>query len=139
MFFKRMIDNPDIAKLLLRLSLGGLMLFHGIHKVTHGIGFIQKTVAGANLPQWLGYGIYAGEVLAPLLILFGYLTRPAALLQVVVMVMAIILVHSGELLSLDAHGAYILEVQFLYLFGSVALFFLGSGRYSMSGGRGLWD
>ncbi|TNJ35992.1 DoxX family protein [Prosthecochloris vibrioformis] len=139
MFFKRMIDNPDIAKLLLRLSLGGLMLFHGVHKVMHGIGFIQQAVAGANLPQWLGYGIYVGEVLAPLLLLFGYFTRPAALLEVIVMVMAVILVHPGELLSLDTHGGYALELQFLYLFGSLALFFLGAGRYSMSGGRGLWD
>ncbi len=53
MFFKRMIDNPDIAKLLLRLSLGGLMLFHGVHKVMHGIGFIQQAVAGPTFPSGL--------------------------------------------------------------------------------------
>ena len=31
-----MLLNPDLAKLLLRLCVGGLMLFHGIFKITHG-------------------------------------------------------------------------------------------------------
>lgn len=135
----RIIHNNDLGKLLLRLPVGGLMLFHGIHKLKNGLGFIEKTLADAGFPVYLSYGVLLGEVLAPLLIIFGILSRPAALLQVFVMVAAIYLVHAGELLALTQHGGHALELQFLYLFGSLAVVFLGSGKYSVSRGRGLWD
>jgi uncharacterized membrane protein YphA (DoxX/SURF4 family) len=32
--------NNDLGLLVLRVSLGGLMLFHGIHKLVFGVGFI---------------------------------------------------------------------------------------------------
>ncbi|MCG8341487.1 MAG: DoxX family protein [Chlorobiales bacterium] len=136
---ERIIQNNDLGKLLLRLSVGGLMLFHGIHKLKSGLGFIEKTLTDAGLPTYFSYGVLLGEVLAPLLIILGILSRPAALLQAFVMVAAIYLVHSSELFSLTQHGGHALELQFLYLFGSLAIVFLGSGSYSLSRGRGLWD
>lgn len=135
----RIIHNNDLGKLLLRVPVGGLMLFHGIHKLRNGLGFIEKTLADAGLPTYLSYGVLLGEVLAPLLIILGILARPAALLQAFVMVAAIYLVHTGELLALTQHGGHALELQFLYLFGSLAVVFLGSGQYSFSRGKGLWD
>ena len=135
----RVLHDNDLGKLLLRLSVGGLMLFHGIHKLKNGLGFIEKTLADAGLPTYLSYGVLFGEVLAPLLIILGVLSRPAALLEAFVMVAAIYLVHAGELFSLTKHGGHALELQFLYLFGSLAVVFLGSGKYSISRGRGLWD
>lgn len=48
------------------------MLLHGIAKLTHGIDFI-KSVAGV-----FAYGVYVGEVLAPIAILIGFRTRIAA-------------------------------------------------------------
>lgn len=135
----RIIHNNDLGKLLLRVPVGGLMLFHGIHKLKNGLGFIEKTLADAGFPAYLSYGVLLGEVLAPLLIILGILSRPAALLQAFVMVAAIYLVHTGELFSLTQHGGHALELQFLYLFGSLAVVFLGSGKYSVSRGRGLWD
>lgn len=136
---ERILHNNDLGKLLLRLSVGGLMLFHGIHKLKSGLGFIEKTLVDAGLPAYLSYGVLLGEVLAPLLIILGVLSRPAALLEAFVMVAAIYLVHAGELFSLTKHGGHALELQFLYLLGSLAIVFLGSGRYSVSRGRGLWD
>lgn len=135
----RIIQNNDLGKLLLRLPVGGLMLFHGIHKLKNGLGFIEKTLADAGFPAYLSYGVLLGEVLAPVLIILGILSRPAALLQAFVMVAAIYLVHAGELFSLTQHGGHALELQFLYLFGSLAVVFLGSGQYSVSRGKGLWD
>ncbi|MCG8344111.1 MAG: DoxX family protein [Chlorobiales bacterium] len=136
---ERILHNNDLGKLLLRLSVGGLMLFHGIHKLKSGLGSIEKTLTDAGLPAYLSYGVLLGEVLAPLLIILGVLSRPAALLEAFVMVAAIYLVHAGELFSLTKHGGHALELQFLYLLGSLAIVFLGSGRYSVSRGRGLWD
>ncbi len=86
----------------------------------------------ARLPGYLSHGILIGEILAPLLILLGIYTRPAAFLQVVVMVMAIYLVHSREMFSIGEQGGYALELQMLYLAGSLAVFFLGAGRFSLS-------
>ena len=135
----RIIQNNDLGKLLLRFSVGGLMLFHGIHKLESGLDFIEKSLVDAGLPAFLSYGVLVGEILAPLLVVLGILSRPAALLEAFVMVMAVYLVHAGELFSLTQHGGHALELQFLYLFGSLAIVFLGSGKYSVSRGRGLWD
>ena len=48
-----MLLNPDLAKLLLRLCVGGLMLFHGIFKITHGadvyVGMLEsKGITGID-------------------------------------------------------------------------------------------
>jgi len=50
-----MFNQPDIAKLLLRLSVGILMLFHGIHKMIHGIGGIKSLTVNAGLPEFFAY------------------------------------------------------------------------------------
>ena len=57
--------NESIAKLLLRLALGGAILLHGIAKLTGGIGGIAGMVSAAGLPSFLAYGVYVGEVIAP--------------------------------------------------------------------------
>ena len=38
---KNFLRNNDLGLLLLRLTIGGLMLFHGIHKLVSGVGFIS--------------------------------------------------------------------------------------------------
>ncbi|WP_294346422.1 DoxX family protein [Prosthecochloris sp.] len=133
------VQNNDLGKLLLRLPVGGLMLFHGIHKLKNGLGFIEKSLSDAGLPAYLSYGALLGEIVAPLFIVLGIFSRPAALVEAFVMIAAIYLVHVPELFALTQHGGHALELQFLYLFGSLAIVFLGSGRYSISRGRGLLD
>jgi len=53
--------------------------------------------------------------------------------------MAVWLVHMGQLASLTEHGGYALELQAFYFFGSIAIFFLGAGRYSISKGDEKWN
>lgn len=130
----------DIGKLILRITVAGLMLPHGISKLTGGIAGIQQMLTGAGLPEVLGYGVYVGEVLAPLLILIGYYTRPAAAVLAFNMVVAILLAHSTQLFQIDReHGSIALEIQYLYLFGAVAIALLGAGKYSVSKGATKWD
>ena len=50
--------NQDLGKLVLRLSLGLLVLLHGVAKITGGIGFITQVVQDAGLPGFLAYGVY---------------------------------------------------------------------------------
>jgi putative oxidoreductase len=134
----RFVNNSDLGKLLLRVSLGIMMLFHGVNKLQQGYGFVEQMLVKAGFPGYLSHGILVGELLAPLLMVLGLYTRQAALLQAFVMVMAIYLVHTKELFSVNAHGGYALELQALYLFGSLAVFFLGAGRFNVSRSKSSW-
>jgi putative oxidoreductase len=133
------LHSDDLGKLLLRLAVGGLMLFHGVAKVQHGIGKIVQVVESKQLPGFLAYGIYVGEIVAPILILVGFLTRPAALIMCINMVFAIWLVHMADLRRITESGAWGVELQIFYLVGALALFFTGAGRFSISRGKGSLD
>ncbi|MEI6846746.1 MAG: DoxX family protein [Chlorobiaceae bacterium] len=134
----RFVNNSDLGKLFLRSSVGGLMLFHGVYKLQHGYGFVSQMLLKAGLPVYLSHGILVGEILAPLFIVLGIYTRPAALIEAFVMVMALYLVHNKDLFSLNPQGGYALELQVFYLFGALAIFFLGAGRFSFSKGGSIW-
>ena len=54
------LQNDDLAKLLMRLAVGGLMLFHGVHKVANGIGGIEGMLSGKGLPEELAWGVHLG-------------------------------------------------------------------------------
>ena len=123
--------NADLGKLIVRLTLGGLLLFHGIAKLLNGIGFIEGQLASHGLPTILAYGVYIGEVIAPLMVILGYQTRIGALIIVFNMIVAIALVHGHQLLTLSSNGGWALELQGFFLFTALALIFLGPGRYKL--------
>jgi len=66
-----MFLNDDLGKLLSRIGVGGLMLFHGIHKLIHGHDFIRSQLSAAGLPEFLALGVPVGEVLAPISIIMA--------------------------------------------------------------------
>ncbi|HEV2610777.1 MAG TPA: DoxX family protein [Noviherbaspirillum sp.] len=132
-------SSDDLGKLILRVVLAVLLLFHGVSKIFGGVGFITGMLAKAGLPAELGYLVYVGEVIAPLLILFGVWTRPAALVVAINMVVAILLVHTGELFSMTKTGGWALELQGFYLASAIAVALLGAGRYSVAGASGRWN
>ncbi|SEB14593.1 putative oxidoreductase [Variovorax sp. YR216] len=128
----------DVGKLLLRVTVGGLVLLHGLFKLGSGPGFIVKMLAAHNLPGALGYLVYVGEILAPVLLIAGLWTRAAAAVVVVNMVIALLLVHTGQFFQLTNQGGWALELQGLYLFGALTIMLLGAGRYAVAGAqRGL--
>ncbi|MEN2488219.1 DoxX family protein [Flavobacterium sp. B11] len=124
--------NTDLGLLLLRLSTGGLMLFHGVSKLIHGISFLVENMGA------FGYAVYIGEVLAPIAILLGFRTRIAAVLLTITCVVAVATAHAQEIFSISDHGGYALELLGLYLFGALALFFTGAGKYAVSK-TNKWD
>jgi putative oxidoreductase len=127
----------DLAALLLRVGLGVLVLFHGVAKVAAGPGGIGAMVAKAGLPELLAYGVYVGEVVAPLMLIVGLWTRLAAWVVVINMVFAVALAHAGQLFSIDARtGGYQLELQALYLLAAVVVALIGAGRFSLDARRG---
>ncbi|PMR69255.1 DoxX family protein [Halomonas heilongjiangensis] len=124
------LHNDALGKLILRLSVAGLMLLHGVAKLLNpgSLTWIGDTLAGQGLPSFLAYGVLLGEVVAPLMALIGWQTRIAGLLMAANMVVAIFLAHMHQLTEFTSSGGWALELQGLYLFGAVALVFLGSGR-----------
>ena len=124
--------SADAGRLILRLTVGGLMLFHGVAKILHpaSLDFISGMLTANSLPAILAFGVYIGEVLAPLMVIAGYQSRVGGLLIVINMVFAILLAHSGELLSLTEHGGLAIELQMFYLMTAAAVMFLGSGKFA---------
>ena len=123
----------EVGKLILRLTVGILLLFHGIGKILNPgiVESIGSRLAGEGWPASIAYGIYLGEVLAPLMIIVGVLARIGGLLVVINMVFAILLSHTAQLLTLSKSGGWALELQGLYLLCGIAIFFLGSGRMAV--------
>ena len=124
--------NENIGKLILRVVLGVLILLHGIAKVKGGIGFITDTVTAAGLPAVIAYGVYLGEVLAPLLLIAGWFSRIGAAVIAANMLFALALVHRAELFSLNQTGGWSVELQGMFLFTAIALVLTGPGRFSVN-------
>ena len=135
------IHHPmdDRGKLVLRIVLAVLILFHGVSKLIGGVGFISGMLVKAGLPGALGYLVYIGEVVAPLLILVGVFTRLAALVVVINMIVALLLVHTKQFFTLSDTGGWALELQGMYFGTAVALALLGAGRYSIGGVGGRFN
>ncbi|MEX0730906.1 MAG: DoxX family protein [Aquisalimonadaceae bacterium] len=127
-----MLINDDLGKLILRLTLGILILLHGLAKITGGIGGIQGMLGGAGLPGFIAYGVYLGEVLGPIMIMIGWHTRIGALLIAINMLFAIGLAHTNELFAFTGTGGWALELQGMFLLTAVALIFTGPGAFSIN-------
>lgn len=132
-------NTDDTGKLVLRAALAIMLLFHGYAKLTGGIGFVGGMLAKAGLPAALGYLVYVGEVIAPLMILAGIFTRPAALVVAINMIVAVLLVHTGEFFTINKTGGWALELQGMFFFAAVAVALLGAGRYSLGGAAGRFN
>lgn len=124
--------NESTGKLILRLALGILILLHGIAKLTGGIGFISGAVQSAGLPAFVAYGVYVGEVIAPIMVLIGWYSRIGAAVIAVNMLFAIGLAHGSQLTSLSQTGGWALELQGMFLFTAIALVLLGPGRFGIN-------
>lgn len=129
----------DTGKLILRLALGLLILFHGVSKLINGIDPILAGVTSAGLPRAFGYLVYVGEVVAPILIVIGFLTRPAALVICINMTFAVYLVHTSQFFTLSNAGGWALELQGMYFLTALAIALLGAGRYSVGGTASRWN
>ncbi len=124
--------SDAVGKLIVRLTVGILLLFHGLSKITSdgSLDFITGRLTGLGLPGFVAYGVFIGEVVAPLLLIAGVFSRLSGMAVVINMLFAIALVHTGDLFSLTDQGGYRLELQAMFLFGGLAVLFLGSGRYA---------
>jgi putative oxidoreductase len=111
---------------LLRVFAGlALALAHGLAKIPPSEGFLgMLTGIGIPAPGIAGWLSAAAEFGGGLLLAMGLLTRPAALLIVLNMSVAVLFAHAGQTF---------LEREKPLLFLAIALAFLvaGPGRYSV--------
>ncbi len=125
-----MRDN-DFGKLILRVTIASLLLFHGYAKIKYGLGFIEGILIKKGIPESIAYLVFIGEIIAPLLLILGYKTRIAASMIIFTMITAIYLVHPNDLTTLTNVGALKLETVYFFILTSFVLLFMGAGKYSI--------
>jgi len=125
-------QNKDTGLLLQRLSIGILILFHGIANLTSNYSFIKSLLNGIGIPEFVAYSVFIGEIIAPILIIIGWRAKLASLVLAFNILIAILMAHSVDIISLNQFGGWGIELQGLYLFGSIAIYLLGAGKYAIS-------
>jgi len=129
----------DLGKFILRLGVGGLMIFHGIHKIIHGHDMIIEQLAVKGYPTWLWLGVPIGEIIAPVLLIVGAFTRLSGMLIAFTMVMSMVLVKGGGSFAISATtGGIGAELNMLYLVGALAIAMIGPGSYRLYKGKKGW-
>ena len=137
-FEKDFLRSTDLGLLLLRIALGGLMLFHGMHKLTYGVGVIGDMLAAIGLPSFIAYGSLLAELVASLMIICGIWTRLASVVFAGNMMVAILMAHASEMFSLSPMtGGLVIELPLLYLLGAAVLCLTGGGRFAVTKGTVL--
>jgi putative oxidoreductase len=134
-----MQSNDDFGKLVLRSTLAIFMLLHGVSKLINGIDPIMGMVTKAGLPSGIAFLVYIGEVIAPLMILFGIWARLGAVIVAINMIVAVALAHAHQIFTLGKTGGWALELQGFFFFTALAVALLGAGAYSIGGRSGKWN
>jgi putative oxidoreductase len=126
----RFLDRlQPLAVLVMRLTLGAIMVAHGYHKVLN-LHQTAHFMAGLGIPTGLAYVSSFTEFLGGLLVLSGLFTRIAAFAIVIDLVVAIWKVHWHNGLMGSSNGPgyeFPLAVATLAL----ALIFFGAGPISL--------
>jgi len=124
----------EVALLVVRVIVGIIIGAHGWQKLTvigpanFGQSFLAQS--GVPLPIFMGYVVTCTEVIGGILLIVGLLSRLAALLLTINLVIATLLVniHVGLLSSTDGVGA---ELPLALIAGFLAILSVGPGRLSL--------
>lgn len=122
----------DLGFLILRVIFGLCVLMHGISKLSGGISGVIIMVQSSGLPTWLSYGVYLGEILAPMMIIFGVFTRLGAIISLINSCVILYVAHGANLFAIGKFGGFNAEVVFLYICTALCLIFCGGGRYCLT-------
>jgi len=122
----------DLSKLILRLGVGGMMLFHGVHTLLTGLDPFKALLSAHGLPDLLAYGAYFGEIVGPVLVLLGIFARAGAALIALEVVALIALGGLAQIVAVSPDGAYGLEVETLYLVGALVIAINGGGKWGLA-------
>jgi putative oxidoreductase len=96
-------------------------------------------VTGSGLPEFISYGNYVGEVIAPVFMMIGFKSRIAALIVAFNMLLSIVIGHRDIAFQRNDFGGWMIELNVFFMMMALAVFLSGSGRFSISRGQGRWD
>lgn len=128
---KQFFRQRDLGLFLLRVAVGVIMIIHGVPKFLGGTEILKEVgSAMANLgvtyaPVFWGFMAAFSEVLGGLLLIVGFLFRPACFFLGFTMVIATLLNYSIE--SGFGSVAHPLTMTFLFF----SFMFIGPGRFSL--------
>jgi putative oxidoreductase len=129
----------ELAPLILRVVAGTIMAAHGLQKLQAGPANFGAALGqmGVPLPTLMGYVVTFVELAGAVLLIVGLLSRLAALVLTIDLVVAILLVkvHVG-FLSPPQGGAGA-ELDLALIAGFLAILLAGPGRLSVDGVRGI--
>lgn len=121
----------DFGLLFLRIGLGLMMFFHGLPKLQGGpemwakVGGAMALIGIDFLPAFWGFMAAFTETAGGILLIAGFLFRPAALLLSFTMLMAFVM----HFKSGDSFGTWSHAVELAIVFVSLVL--IGPGRFSV--------
>ncbi|WP_209400551.1 DoxX family protein [Pseudozobellia sp. WGM2] len=114
----------DIGLAILRIAASAMML-------THGYGKLQMLINGAEFGNPIGIGstpslflAVIGEFVCPILIIFGFKTRWAAIPTAITMAVAAFIAHGADPFQKK-------EMALLYLTIFVVIALVGPGKFSV--------
>jgi putative oxidoreductase len=117
----------DLATLILRLGLGGLMIPHGYGKLKmlfENWGEIQFADPIGIGPLFSLILVVFAEFICSILVLVGFKTRISSIPLIITMFAAAFIIHGADPLAKK-------ELALLYLSGFIVISLLGSGDYSI--------
>lgn len=126
LFSSKYSDNGiSFALLILRLTIGGLVIPHGYQKL---IQFASRSDQFAD-PFHIGSStsmalVIFAELVCGVLVLLGLMTRLACIAPIISMSVAVVYAHDGKIFGEGEHAA-------LFLGGLLTLLFAGPGKVSM--------
>ena len=124
----RYLDRlQPLALLVMRISLGVIMVAHGYQNTFRHLHDHVHMVASLGLPAWLGYVSSLTELLGGLLILVGFFTRPAAFAVCIDLIVAIWKVHWHNGLMAEHGYEFPLAIATI----AFALIFFGGGQFAI--------
>ncbi len=128
-------SNPSLGPLVLRVPVGLILAAHGAQKLFawfggYGLAGTGQWMASIGLEPGYLMALLAGsaEFFGGLALLLGVLTRPAAAVTAVTMLVAIFSAHIGNGLFLSNNGY---EYGLTLLAVALALVVMGGGRFSV--------
>ena len=131
--------REDVAKLITRLTVSVLILFHCV-SVLNGEQAIRDYLGMWGLPLWLAYTAALFEGIAPIMVILGVYARVGALMMSFWMTMAFLLAHitTGHIFQVNQVGFWAVETPFFFLAMSFVVLLQGAGKYGLNIG-GRWN
>lgn len=130
-----LVSNAGWEGVTLRVPIGIILAAHGSQKLFgwfggYGLEGTGQWMASVGLAPGFLMALLAGsaEFFGGIALILGLLTRPAAAISALTMLVALFSVHWGHGFFLDSHG---IEYALALLSATVTLGVMGGGRYSL--------